>query len=102
VPVVRGREDDDLQPRVQAAELIEAREAVHSGHPEVEQRHIGSRALDEVEQRGPRRGRAHELDVLLGGERELYRFENECVVVGDDHTYAPHQAAPGSSEAGQS
>ena len=80
---MRGGEHHDLDVRVPALDLVEAGEAVHVRHADVEEDEVGLLAADEREHLRPGLRLPDDLEVAVRLERPLDPVEDEPVVVGD-------------------
>ena len=67
--VVDRREDHDAQPRMALGEQVEADEAIHPGHHQVEQENVGSEPLDERERFVPAAALPDDLEVVYRLQR---------------------------------
>src|SRR5437762_9679983 len=78
------------------AQELEAPEAVHSRHPEVEQDDVGRRAGDEWQELMAAERLAHDLDIALARERRSDRCQHQMMIVSDQEL-EPHFNLPASS-----
>ena len=75
------------------AQELEAPEAVHSRHPEVEQDDVGRRAGDEWQELMAAERLAHDLDIALARERRSDRCQHQMMIVSDQEL-EPHFNLP--------
>lgn len=82
--VVHGQ-DDHFHVRVELADLRQGGDAVHDGHLDVQEDHVGLHVLEEVEQLHAVVGLSDQFDVLFDGKRRFDAGPEEGVVIGDDY-----------------
>jgi len=76
--------------RVALAQLLENREAVHPGHPHVQQDDVGAGLADERHDLVAGVGFSDEQDVVLAVEDRANRVEHQAMVVHRQDLEAPH------------
>jgi hypothetical protein len=86
--VVRRDEDDHRRVRRVVTQRLDEPEAVHLGHPHIEQHDVGPRAANQLGGLAPVRGGSDDLDVRVRGEEARELGARGGLVVGDEDAHA--------------
>src|SRR6185437_10103503 len=95
---LEGGQDDHLDPGqvVVGGDAAGGLQAVHPGHPDIHQHHVGALAEGQVDRLGPVGGLADDLEVVGGVNEHVESGADQRLVVGEqdaDHGRVPSWAA---------